>query len=514
MPVSLVLLLLSFGLYANSATVRTSGAVSAFQLGGATCLFQASPTYLSFNGSGGTGATRITAGDGCLWNLSTDSSWIVLANYLVAPAGTATLSFQVTPNSTGASRTGVVRVGGLAITVVQAVPFTPTGLKFVPLPPCRVMETRTLYNFEGRTGAFGPPSLEAAETRTLNLPVSNVCSIPPTAKAYALNVTLIPKISVDFVTVFPAGEPRPGYWTVRSPDGQIVANSAIVRAGTNGGISVYSSESADLIVDVSGYYTDSTAVAGLAFYPMPPCRIIDTRVQYRPQSGPFGPPTMASRETRKFRFPSGSYCNVPAAAAYSVTLTAVPPAPLAYLTAWADGSVQPNVSSINSFAGRTLANSLIIPSSGDGSINVFAYDTTDFLIDINGYFAPDDGVNGQLYFPVTQCRLSDSIASGSPFADSSVRTISVASAPGCPGIPANARGYALNFTAIPNGIPMPFLTAYPAGQPQPNVSVLNAFQGQTVSNSAIVPAGTGGAIDVYAYRQTDIVVEISGYFGR
>jgi serine protease len=61
---------------------------------------------------------------------------------------------------------------------------------------------------------------------------------------------------------------------------------------------------------------------------------------------------------------------------------------------------------------------------------------------------------------------------------------------------------------------MPFLTAYPTGQTRPNASVLNAFEGQVVSNSVIIAAGTGGAIDVFAYRRTNVVVELIGYFGR
>jgi len=43
---------------------------------------------------------------------------------------------------------------------------------------------------------------------------------------------------------------------------------------------------------------------------------------------------------------------------------------------------------------------------------------------------------------------------------------------------------------------------------------LNAFEGQTVTNSTIVPSGVNGAIEVFAYRRTRIVVEISGYFAR
>ncbi len=393
-------------------------------------------------------------------------------------------------------------------------PITPGGLRFIPLNPCRVMETRTLYNFEGRTGAFGPPSLNATEVRTLNLPQSNVCSIPATAKAYVVNVTVIPTSTVNFVTIWPAGEPRPNVWTIRSPDGQIVANSAIVKAGTNGGISVYASDNTDLLIDISGYYTDSTAVPGLTYYPLTPCRVIETRIDYRTPPGDFGPPSMGAQQTRKFRFPNTPYCTVPQAAAYSVTITVVPPGPLAYLTAWPDGNPQPNVSNINSFVGRVLANSVIIPASADGSINVFTFNATDFIIDINGYYAPDDGQNGLYYYPVTQCRANDSTVSGGQYTDESTRTIPIPTAPGCSGIPATAKAYAVNVTALPGGNPMPFLTGYPTGQPQPNASILNAFQGQIVTNAAIIPAGANGAINIYAYRRTDVVVEVSGYFGR
>lgn len=43
---------------------------------------------------------------------------------------------------------------------------------------------------------------------------------------------------------------------------------------------------------------------------------------------------------------------------------------------------------------------------------------------------------------------------------------------------------------------------------------MNAFEGQIVTNSAIIPAGTGGGVNIYAFRRTNLAVEISGYFGR
>jgi len=173
------------------------------------------------------------------------------------------------------------------------------------------METRAEYNFEGRTGAFGPPFLAAGTTRTLPMNSSTVCSIPAAAKAFVVNVTLIPRGPVDFVTVFPAGETRPDVWTVRSPDAQIVANSAIVKAGANNGISVYTSNDADFLIDIAGYFTDSAALSNLVYYPLTPCRVIDTRIVYRSPAGPFGPPSLNAKDTRHFRFPSSPDCSIP-----------------------------------------------------------------------------------------------------------------------------------------------------------------------------------------------------------
>ena len=38
------------------------------------------------------------------------------------------------------------------------------------------------------------------------------------------------------------------------------------------------------------------------------------------------------------------------------------------------------------------------------------------------------------------------------------------------------------------------------------------MQGQTLGNAAIVPTGTGGAISLYVTNNTDVVMDINGYF--
>jgi hypothetical protein len=73
--------------------------------------------------------------------------------------------------------------------------------------------------------------------------------------------------------------------------------------------------------------------------------------------------------------------------------------------------------------------------------------------------------------------------------------------------------YSLNLTAIPrNGGPLGFLTVWPAGESRPIVSTLNALTGTVTANAAIVPAGQNGEISVYPSQDTDLVIDIDGYF--
>jgi hypothetical protein len=76
----------------------------------------------------------------------------------------------------------------------------------------------------------------------------------------------------------------------------VVANAAIVPAGTGGAVSVFVSNPTDVILDINGYF-DST---GSAFYPATPCRVADTRNA----AGQFGGPSMFGGQTRDFPIPS------------------------------------------------------------------------------------------------------------------------------------------------------------------------------------------------------------------
>src|SRR5215813_8564691 len=147
----------------------------------------------------------------------------------------------------------------------------------------------------------------------------------------------------------------------------------------------------------------ATPVGSLVFVAMTPCRIADTRDATYPAG--FGTPSLIGNATRTFAIQSpSSRCPVPPiASAYSFNITVVPPGTtfpgnvnpsgaLGYLTIWPTGVPQPVVSTLNSFLGTVAANAAIVPAGTNGSVDVFVYNNTDVIIDINGYYAPQSGI--------------------------------------------------------------------------------------------------------------------------
>ena len=133
----------------------------------------------------------------------------------------------------------------------------PNSLVFVAITPCRVVDTRTGAGF---TGNFGPPSLVGAASRTFPIQSSTRCTIPAIAQAYSFNVTVVPPGVLGFVTVYPTGATLPNASTLNSLQGFIVANAAIVPAGTSGSVDVFASNATDLIIDINGYYAPETGL--------------------------------------------------------------------------------------------------------------------------------------------------------------------------------------------------------------------------------------------------------------
>ena len=438
------------------------------------------------------------------WAYSSGAPWLNIST-----PSAELINYSIAANPGPGARTATIYVSDSIFTITQDAPVTNPGtgtggLLFVPVAPCRVADTRE------NLGPLGKPALAAGVAREFPV-TSSGCAIPASAKAYAMNVTVVPKGGLGYLTIFPTGSPQPFVSTLNSIDGRIKANAAIVPAGTNGSISVMGTGATELVLDIFGYFVDPVATPdGLAFYPVAPCRVADTR---NPTGG-LGGPILSGGIPRSLPVRSSS-CGIPATArAYSLNVTVVPSGPLGYLTMWPTGQSQPFVSTLNAPTGAIVANAAIVPAGDSGAISAFATNDTHLVVDINGYFAPAGGPNAQRFFPVSPCRVLDSRESngslGSPIlAAGVVRTWPVTSS-GC-NLPPTAQAYSLNATVVPTTT-LGYLTMWPAGQAQPFVSTLNAVDDAIVANAAIVVAGTSGSVATFVTNQTHLILDTNGYF--
>ncbi len=375
------------------------------------------------------------------------------------------------------------------------------GSGFVPMTPCRVVDTRI------PNGSLGSPALVGQNSRIFPITSSTNCTIPTNAAAYSFNVTVVPTpAGIGFLTMYPCGQGVPTNFSTLNSDGRVKAVGAIVPRGIGGDVCAYTTNATDLILDINGYFLPNPS--GLAFYPMTPCRLVDTRNP----AGALGGPALAGQSTRTF--PLRTACGLPGTVqAYSLNMTAVPtPAGIGFLTAWPAGQTQPTASTLNAPALAShpaVANAVIMPAGTNGDVSVFTTHDTDLIIDVNGYFAtPAVGNPGLSLFTVTPCRAIDTrLPGGNPPLNGQL-DVNIFAGP-CT-VPSTAGAYVLNATVVPP-VFLGFLTLWPQGVTQPTTSILNSFDGAVYSNMAIVPT-SNGYVSAFTSSPSHLILDISGYF--
>jgi hypothetical protein len=436
------------------------------------------------------------------WQVSTDGG--VTFNNI---PGANSTTLVVTPTSVAMNgnqyQAVFANVAGTATSTAAVLTVLPPGAasRLITIAPCRLVDTRTA------NGTFGGPFMAGGSTRTFPIPSQGTCNIPSTATAYVLNLAVVPRAgTLGFATMYPTGQSQPNVSTLNSPDGAVVANGAIIPAGTAGSINVFVTNDTDVVLDIDAYLVPASTVGALQFYAVAPCRAVDTR------NGAFIPAGTSQA------FPlQGGTCGLPATAqAYSLNVTAVPRPgkSLGFLTAYPTGQGVPATSTLNTDTNIRANGTIVTAGSPNGSVSFFANNDTDVVVDINGYFAAPIPGTGSDFFTVAPCRDVDTRFSinspAGPQAGGTDQTYAVASA--C-GLPANATAYAFNVTVVPSGV-LGFLTMFPTGTPQPNASTLNDPKGIILANNAIMPAGTGGSDDVFVLQSTQVILDVFGYFKK
>ncbi|MEY2581208.1 MAG: hypothetical protein QOE09_1057 [Ilumatobacteraceae bacterium] len=293
-------------------------------------------------------------------------------NFAIVPIGQGSISIFI---PTGGNI--IVDAMGYFTPVDPSTPGVPAG-RFAPINPRRVLDTRPAQAGPVPTGwaAHKPGIGERVRVEVpagIGIPTSGV-------SALVVNVTATEAGGPGFLQAIPTGNATGATSTVNYVASENAATHAIVPLGADGTISVFTSNSSHVVVDVMGYITDNTAApagAGL-FVPVPPDRYYDSRVApHAIHAG--GSTTTVPLAGPPFVVPVG-------AAAISMNLTSDAAAGPGFVTVYpADGTLS-LASNLNYITATPVANAALAKLSAAGTLNTFVNVATHVVIDVNGYF--------------------------------------------------------------------------------------------------------------------------------
>lgn len=167
-------------------------------------------------------------------------------------------------------RTLVAFFAGIAITLTATIVFHAwradaaqgdNEATFVPITPCRLIDTRPAPARIGPHAAFG-----IDDTRTLQAHGTNGdCTIPADAVGLSLNVTAVGATTPTFLTVWPDNT-RPNASSLNPYPGEPATPNAVVTdLSDTGSFKVYNlAGHVNVIIDVNGYHTNTSLAALLA----------------------------------------------------------------------------------------------------------------------------------------------------------------------------------------------------------------------------------------------------------
>lgn len=173
------------------------------------------------------------------------------------PTGSARPTTAHVRYDAGADMTGAVltRLGtGGSVTIhstaqtdllVDVLGWVKVGADLVPVPPTRLLDTRS---------GLGAPTGRVAAGRTVTVPVLGRGGVPAVGvRAVSLTVTPIAPTAATGVTAYPSGTARPVNADVTVGSGRTLVNSVVVPVGADGSVTLHTSASAYLVVDVQAY---------------------------------------------------------------------------------------------------------------------------------------------------------------------------------------------------------------------------------------------------------------------
>jgi alpha-tubulin suppressor-like RCC1 family protein len=338
--------------------------------------------------------------------------------------------------------------------------------------------------------------------------VTGVGGVPGSGvSAVVLNVTVTETTAGGYLTVSPTGTARPTASNLNwSGGGTTIPNAVTVKVGTGGKIDLYQSGpgTAQVIVDVAGYYLDGTVTEPGGFSSLTPARILDTR-----STGG----ALAAAESRDLQVTGAG--GVPASTVSAVVLNVTVTATTAggYLSVFPAGTSKPTVSNLNWSAGATIPNQVIVKIGDAGKISLFQSGpgTAQVIVDVAGYFVGGTATQPGMFVALSPARVLDTRSSGAVAGGADLKLAVL----GKGGLPVTGVAAVVVNTTVTETTAGGYLTVYPGTSPLPTASNLNwNAPGTTIPNLVTVKTGTDGSIKFHngSPGTTQIIADIAGYY--
>ncbi|MET9888021.1 PKD domain-containing protein [Streptomyces sp. NPDC006430] len=407
--------------------------------------------------------------------------------------------------------TVTVKDAAHGVQAVNHLEFVTSGSEFTPHAPTRLLDTRA---------GLGAAQAKVAGRGSVALKVAGAAQVPAGVRAVVLNVTATNATGAGHIVAQPRKDGFEEGSNLNYAAGQTVSNQVIVPVGADGSVYLINGGwgSVDLIADVTGYFTASTAGG---YTTLDPFRAVDTREGTGTAKGQVpGYGTFGVDIAGRGGVPKG-------ATAVALNLTVTNPRAAGHLTAYPGGQAAPTTSSVNFTAGQTVANSVIVPIGPDGKITIRngSWDRADVVADVVGYYSTDSR--------------SALVSIGGPYRIMDTRKDSWGRKAGP--IPARTHlpvrldadttdskinAWVLNTTvtnttgegflsvaADPNTWP-DYLKGTAVTPQRPVSSSLNWTAGATVSNLVQTSGGKGGMVDFWnqGWQDIDLVFDLLGWY--
>lgn len=373
----------------------------------------------------------------------------------------------------------------------------PADGQFVSVPITRVLDTRF--------GTGGVPTQPIPAGGTVTFPVAGVFGVPGDADSVVLTVSALNPTAVGYLTAYNADAGDPGVATVGIRASKATSQTATISVSDSGSVSLtnHSSAAVDAVASVFGYYTEPDAAQPGDTYQGVPWNEI---------GGTYTIPA-GSSQTVQVTGQAGVAAGADTAVLQVNTLNA---STTGYLTAYATGSTDPNVSALSYFSDTSYRNLLYVPLSASGQVTFTNHGTASVGITVwaRGYFLPPSATPaGGEYSSVGSQMVYGTVTAGTQLAANASVSFQVT---GTPDIPAAGVAEVTEDVIATNPSAIGNLAEGPAvGQTRPVTSFLNADEAFAGYDNGIVSALSPDGQETITNNSSgtvDVQVEVTGYF--